>query len=187
MEVLHEIWLQLAQWFQRRYLKTHTHTHTHTYTHTHTFLHTRTQQLRVVPDELIWRGGAGGLWRQSTIFLWGWELGVVGLFFFQSSWQLAFVKMYNFLQVMVPLKNAICSNWDLLEWKIVPTFRRGLFRKKWVIRVPIRNSSANSVNQTLHTSEVWFTELAEEFRMASAMVMVLSPGEYTVLHPGKTG
>ena len=32
------------------------------------------------------------------------------LFFFQSSGQLAFVKMYNFLQVMVLLKNAICSN-----------------------------------------------------------------------------
>ena len=31
--------------------------------------------------------------------------------FFQSSGQLAFVKMYNFLQVMVVLKNAICSNW----------------------------------------------------------------------------
>ena len=31
-------------------------------------------------------------------------------FFFQSSGQLAFVKMYNFLQVMVLLKNAVCSN-----------------------------------------------------------------------------
>ena len=32
-------------------------------------------------------------------------------FFFQSSWQLAIMKMYNFLQVMVLLKNAVCSNW----------------------------------------------------------------------------
>ena len=32
------------------------------------------------------------------------------VFFFQSSGQLAFVKMYNFLQVMVLLKNAVCSN-----------------------------------------------------------------------------
>ena len=31
-------------------------------------------------------------------------------FFFQSSGQLAFVKMYNFLQVMVLPKNAVCSN-----------------------------------------------------------------------------
>ena len=29
MEVPHEIWLQLAQWFQRRYVNTHTHRHTH--------------------------------------------------------------------------------------------------------------------------------------------------------------
>ena len=50
--------------------------------------------------------------------------GVAGLFFFflllffffffflffQSSGQLAFVKMYNFLQMMVLLKNAVCSN-----------------------------------------------------------------------------
>ena len=46
MEVPHEIWLQLAQWFQRRYLKKKN-------THTHTFLHTRTHQLRVVPDENV--------------------------------------------------------------------------------------------------------------------------------------
>ena len=42
MEVPHEIWLQLAQWFQRRYLKIHTHTYTHTHTHTH---NTHTQNL----------------------------------------------------------------------------------------------------------------------------------------------
>ena len=32
------------------------------------------------------------------------------ILFFQSSGQVAFVKMYNFLQVMVLLKNAVCSN-----------------------------------------------------------------------------
>ena len=31
-------------------------------------------------------------------------------FFFQSSGQLAFVEMCNFLQVMVLLKNEVCSN-----------------------------------------------------------------------------
>ena len=46
-----------------------------------------------------------------------------------GSW--LFVKMYNFLQVMVILKNAVCSNgicWN--EKKKVPIFRRGLSRKK---------------------------------------------------------
>ena len=90
--------------------------HTHTHTHTHTFLHTRTQQLRVVPDEEIWRGGrarGGALKAKHCIFVMG--RGVAGLFFFvfvffQSSGQLTIVKMYNFLQVMVLLKNAVCSN-----------------------------------------------------------------------------
>ena len=60
-------------------------------THTHTFLHTRTQQLRVVPDEM--GGGAGGRgggfegkallyfcgrWRGCFFFF---------FFFFQSSGQ----------------------------------------------------------------------------------------------------
>ena len=35
---------------------------------------------------------------------------VVVFFFLQSCGQLVFVKMYNFLQVMVLLKNAVCSN-----------------------------------------------------------------------------
>ena len=35
---------------------------------------------------------------------------VVFVVVFQSSRQLAFVKIYNFLQVMVLLKNAVCSN-----------------------------------------------------------------------------
>ena len=48
-----------------------------------------------------------------------------GLFFFQFSGQLAFVKMFNFLQVMVLLKKAVCSNGE----KKVPIFRRGLSRK----------------------------------------------------------
>ena len=59
------------------------------------------------------------------------EGGWRGCFFFQSIGQLAFVKMYNFLQVMVLLKNAVCSNgtcWN--EKKKVPIFRRGLSRKK---------------------------------------------------------
>ena len=106
MEVPHEIWLQLAQWFQRRYLNTHTHTHIHTYIHRQTdihtsetlyplpaykhtltrepsalnktvqvFLHTRTQELRVFPDDKKY---GAGLWRQSIIYLW-W---VAWLFFF---------------------------------------------------------------------------------------------------------
>ena len=54
--------------------------------------------------------GGGGLWKYY-IFM-GVEGGGGGgaVFFFQSSGQLAFVKMYNFLQVMVLLKNAVCSN-----------------------------------------------------------------------------
>ena len=45
-------------------------------------------------------------------FLWRWA----GLLVFQSSGRLAFVKMYNFLQVVVFLKNSgsvviLCSNW----------------------------------------------------------------------------
>ena len=117
-------WLQLALWFQRRYLKTHTHTHTHT------FLHTRKQQLRVVPDKK--RGGGRELWRQSTtIFLWG----VAGLFFFQSSWQLAFVKMYNFLKVMVLFKNAVCSNGICWNEKMF-IFLEEALKKKWVMLVP---------------------------------------------------
>ena len=121
MEDPHENWLQLAQWFQRRYLKTHTHTHTQP----ETFLHTRTQQLRVFPDEKIWGGGGGwGAWRQSTIFLlWGGG---------EVADHLAFVKILIF-----------CRWWsfskiqDLLELKEVPIFRRGLSRKKKrIMRVP---------------------------------------------------
>ena len=107
--------------------------------HTHTFLHSRTQQLRVVPDEKILMGV--GLWMLSTIFLLGGGQSGIGggaIFDFQSSGQLAFVKMYNFLQVMVILKIAVCSNgicWN--EKKKVPIFKRGLSRKKKrVMRVP---------------------------------------------------
>ena len=51
------------------------------------------------------------------------------LFFFQSSGQLAFVKMFNFLQVIVLLKNVVCSNGICWNEKQVPIFRRGLSRK----------------------------------------------------------
>ena len=54
----------------------------------------------------FWRGlgGVGGGAVFSFFFFF------LLLLFFQSSEQLAFVKMYNFLQVMVLLKNAVCSN-----------------------------------------------------------------------------
>ena len=84
-------------------------------THTHTFFATRTQQRRVVPDEQYGVGG-GGFQGKALYFCGGGGGGeaVFFLFFFsflfQSSGQLAFVKMYNFLQVMVLLKNAVCSN-----------------------------------------------------------------------------
>ena len=48
-------------------------------------------------------------------------------FFFQSSGQLAFVKMYNFLQVMVVVKNAVCG---ICRNEKNPIFRRGFSRKK---------------------------------------------------------
>ena len=51
------------------------------------------------------------------------------LFFFQYSGQLAFVKMYTFLQMMVLLKHAVCSNEICWNEKKVPIFRRGLSRK----------------------------------------------------------
>ena len=60
----------------------------------------------------IWVGwGRGALKAKHYIFVrgWGWR-GCFFFFFFQSSGQLAFVKMYNFLQVMVLLKNAVCPN-----------------------------------------------------------------------------
>ena len=59
-----------------------------------------------------------------------WGGGGGGAGFFQSSGQLAFVKMYNFLQVMVLFKNAVCSNGICWNEKQVPIFRRGLSRKK---------------------------------------------------------
>ena len=76
------------------------------------------------------RGGGASLKAQHYIFVGG---GIARLFlflFFQSSGQLAFVKMYNFLQVMVLLKNAVCSNGICWNEKKVPIFRRGLSRKK---------------------------------------------------------
>ena len=51
----------------------------HTHTHTHTFLHTRTQQLRVVPDEKILGGGGSGFEGKALYFG---GRGVAELFFF---------------------------------------------------------------------------------------------------------
>ena len=91
----------------------------HTHTHTHTFLHTRTQQLRVVPDEKkIWGGG----WRQSTIFLWGerrWRgccFCFVLLFLFNpvGNWLL---WKYIIFWVDGPSQKCSLFKWDLLEWK----------------------------------------------------------------------
>ena len=74
-------------------------------THTHILAHQNTTALRVVPDEIENRGGEGGALKAKHYYIF---MGVAGLFFFQSSGKkLAFV---NFLQVMVFLKNAVCSN-----------------------------------------------------------------------------
>ena len=51
--------------------------------------------------------GGGGVEGKALLYVYG---GGGAVFFFQSSGQLAFMKMYNFLQVMVLLKNAVCSN-----------------------------------------------------------------------------
>ena len=55
----------------------------------------------------MWGGGWRGVFAGKALiyFFRGWRG-----FFFQSSGQLAFMEMYNFLQVMVLLKNAVCSN-----------------------------------------------------------------------------
>ena len=51
-------------------------------------------------------GGEVGLcWQSTSLFV-----CVCGGGGAQSSGQLAFMEMYNFLQVMVLLKNAVCSN-----------------------------------------------------------------------------
>ena len=74
-------------------------------------------------------GGGGALKAKHYYFCGGWR-GCF-FFFFQSSGQLAFVKMYNFLQVVVLLKKAVtsCSNGICWNEKKVPTFRRGRSRK----------------------------------------------------------
>ena len=75
-------------------------------------------------------------------------------FFFQSSVQLAFVKMYNFLQVMILLKNAVCSNGICWNEK----------KKKFL----------------------FLEELCEcHDLIGGGSREKLSPGEYTVLYPGK--
>ena len=58
---------------------------------------------------ILCRGGGGG-WRGYFVFCYCFFFVVVVVVVFQFSGQLAFVKMYNFLQVMVLLKNAVCSN-----------------------------------------------------------------------------
>ena len=68
-------------------------------------------------------GGGRGFESKALYFC---EVGVAVLFFFQSSGQLAFMKM----QVMVLLKKAVCSNGICWIEKKVPIFRRGLSRKK---------------------------------------------------------
>ena len=63
-------------------------------------------------------GAGGGAFEGKTLYFCGgggreggcgWGVRLL-LFFFSIQWQLVFVKMYNFLQVMVLLKNAVCSN-----------------------------------------------------------------------------
>ena len=58
------------------------------------------------------RKGGGALKAKHCIFVRGrgWRGWFFLFLFFQSSGQLTIVKMYNFLQVMVHLKNAVCSN-----------------------------------------------------------------------------
>ena len=55
----------------------------------------------------IW---GGALKAKHYIFVGGRGAGLVARLYFQSSGQVAFVKMYNFLQVMGLLENAVCSN-----------------------------------------------------------------------------
>ena len=49
-------------------------------------------------------GGGGGVFEGKALYFCG---GGGAVFFFQSSGRLAVVKMYNFLQVVVLLKNAV--------------------------------------------------------------------------------
>ena len=127
MEVPHLIWLQLAQWFHRRHLKTHTH-------------------ILCTPEHNSWDlfqmknmggGGEGGALKAKhyNIYIFFFFCGGGAFFNPVGSWLLW--KLYHFLQVMVLLKNAVCSNgicWN--EKKTVPIFGKWLSRKKWVMRVP---------------------------------------------------
>ena len=63
-------------------------------------------------------GGGGNLKAKHYIFVGGGR-GGGRAFFLQSSGQLAFVKMHNVLQVVVFLKNAVCSNGICSNEKIV--------------------------------------------------------------------
>ena len=147
------IWLQLVQWFQRRYLKTHTH-------------------ILCTPEHNSWElfqmikygMGGGGLWRQSTIFL----CGGGGDFFFQSSGQLAFVKMYNFLKVMVLHKNAVSSNGICWNEK----------KKKFLF---LEEGSPEKKNELCECDDGGVDLIGGGSRKK------LSPGEYTVLYSIKPG
>ena len=118
MEVPHEIWLQLDQWFQRRYLNTHTHTHTHTH-NTHTQTHTEKKNQPCHPPQ---KYSALPSKPSHPIFFHLEQLSACTVYLLpKAPWwvyvcmyvyvrlgRLAFVKMYyNFLQVVVLLKNAV--------------------------------------------------------------------------------
>ena len=56
------------------------------------------------------RRGAGALKAKHYIFVWGGSGDGGAIYIYIYFFFLAFVKMYNFLQVMVLLKNAVSSN-----------------------------------------------------------------------------
>ena len=94
------------------------HTHTHTHTHIYILAHQNTTAESCSRWQNV-EGGEGGFEGEALYFCEVGEggRGVAGIFFlllffflFLSSEHLAFVKMYNFLQVMVLLKHAVCSN-----------------------------------------------------------------------------
>ena len=71
--------------------------------------------------------GGGAFKAKHYIFCGGRGGGGEAVFFFFS---IQWAVMYNFLQVMVLLLNAVCSNGICCNEKKVPIFRRGLSRKK---------------------------------------------------------
>ena len=162
MEVPHEIWLQLTQWFQRRYLKTDTHTNTHIFAHQNTTAESCSR----------WNNGGGALKAKHYIFVGGGE-GVAGLFFFVCfliQWADSFCENLFII---------FCRWWSSSKMqfvqmgsvgmKKVPIFRRGLSRKtKWVMRVPWW------WRWLISWPYRWWFSREVKFR------------RYTVLYPGKT-